>query len=93
MNKHKKKFIDKLKRQSKVELVDIIVDLWEARFHYKKEIEKLNSLVFSHQQVIGSILDSRNIKFIYEVMETDEDDSENESMLDKTKKESIRSYT
>lgn len=89
MNKHKKKFIDKLKRKSKDDLIQIICDLYEETFYQKKKIEKLQSLVFSHQQVIGSILDSRNIKFIYEVIEEDDDE---ESMLDKTKKESLKSY-
>lgn len=88
MDKKKKKFIEKLKKQSKSDLVQWITDLYEENFYHKKRIQELTSLVFSHQAVIHHILDHRKIKFI-DIIEVDEDEKELELP---EKKEDLKSY-
>ena len=87
LEKSKKRFIDKLLKKKKKDLVELICDQHEETYFLEKKIENLQSLVISHQQVIRSVLDNQSVKFIYELSEDDKLEE-----LDKTKKESIKSY-
>jgi hypothetical protein len=89
MNTHKKKFIDKLKKKTKEELIEMVCNLYEEDYHQKKEIEHLHSLAFSHQQCLKFSLTHQSCKFIYEVVE---EDDEEEPLLDRTKRDSVKSY-
>ena len=90
MNKNKKKFIQKLKKQSKDELISIICEQYEDLFHKKNKIEYLESLVVAHQQTLKFALNHQNPKFIYEISEDDGDDEPDK--IPDIKEKDLRSY-
>jgi hypothetical protein len=85
MNKAKKRFIDKLKKQSKNQLVDIICDLYEERFHMAKEIKRVKHVCFSHEIVLKSVLSHVS------PIDIDIDDDETDEITTEDK-ETLRSY-
>lgn len=86
MNPQKKKFIDKLKKKQKNELIELVCDLYEHQFMMEKHIKHLKALCFSHQQVLRSVLNNQHPTLIFEG-----DDDEPEDIIPE-EKESLRSY-
>jgi hypothetical protein len=82
----KKKFIDRLKKETKENLIEIICKQHEMLYDKKKELEFLTSLNFSHQQCLKFALASQKCNVIYEIEENDEED------IPDNVKESAKSY-
>ena len=86
MNKNKKNFINKLKKETKEDLIDIICIQHEKIYKKNKQIEYLNSVSFSTLQSLKFALNNQNPTLICEVECEDE-----EAELKPDKKE-ISSY-
>jgi len=92
MDKNKRNFRRKLYKQSKKNLIDLVCNLIEENFHYEIEVKNLTSLVFSHQQSLKFALSNQNPKMVMQEVEVDDSEEDEEPFIDKTKKESVRSY-
>lgn len=91
MNKNKKKFIKKLKKQNKDDIIDIVCDLYEENFHYKKEIDYLNSVAFSQSETLKWVLNHKSPpKLICEISDDDGDDEVEE--IPDLKEKDLRAY-
>ena len=86
MNKNKKNFINKLKKETKEHLIDIICIQHEKIYKKNKQIEYLNSVSFSTLQSLKFALNNQNPTLIYEV------ECEDEEAEVKPDKKEISSY-
>ncbi|MFA5102214.1 MAG: hypothetical protein WC525_03600 [Candidatus Thermoplasmatota archaeon] len=85
MNKAKKRFIEKLRKKNKEDIIQLVVSVLEENYAMEQEIKRQKTITFSHQVVIRSILNSIHpIEFEFE--EEERNDTTQQS------KESLRSY-
>jgi hypothetical protein len=86
MDMHKKKFIEKLQKKSKQEIITLVCSVMEENFHLEQALKHQKYVTFSHEVVLKSILGH--------VSPIEFDFDEDEELIDtkKEEKESLRSY-
>lgn len=87
IDKEKKKFLDKLRKQSKEDIIKLVIEALEENFILEQKLNQTKHVCFSHEIVLKSIL-SHVAPVNFEIEEVEE-----ETPTDKPKeKESLRSY-